>query len=144
MTEVTTFVGQRPLDGELQAALNERYPADGAEFGRIVATCLQAIDEGWMCNREGGGIKYGRVFKPAPEFADFSVDVVDMADVVGPHHRHPNGEIDLIMPIDPTAEFDGNGAGWMVYPADSAHPPTVDGGRALVLYLLPQGAIEFG
>lgn len=27
--------------------------------------------------------------------------------------------------------------------ADSAHPPTVSGGRALVLYLLPQGAIEF-
>ena len=42
-----------------------------------------------------------------------------------------------------TARFDGQGAGWVVYPADSAHVPTVSGGRALVLYLLPQGAIEF-
>jgi len=34
-------------------------------------------------------------------------------------------------------------ARWMVYGADTAHSPTVSSGRALVLYLLPQGAIEF-
>jgi hypothetical protein len=28
-------------------------------------------------------------------------------------------------------------------PAGSSHRPTVSQGRALVLYLLPQGAIEF-
>ncbi|MBP6368696.1 MAG: DUF4863 family protein, partial [Burkholderiales bacterium] len=41
------------------------------------------------------------------------------------------------------ATFDGQGAGWVVYGPGSAHSPTVAGGRALVLYLLPQGAIEF-
>lgn len=41
------------------------------------------------------------------------------------------------------AEFDGHGAGWLASGADSAHPPTLSGGRARVLYLLPQGAIEF-
>jgi hypothetical protein len=71
------------------------------------------------------------------------VDVVDMDDVAGPHHRHPNGEIDLIMPLDGPAQFDGQPAGWMVYGPDTAHSPTVTGGRALVLYLLPQGQIEF-
>jgi hypothetical protein len=30
-----------------------------------------------------------------------------------------------------------------VYPPGSAHRPTVSGGRALVLYLLPEGRIEF-
>ena len=58
-------------------------------------------------------------------------------------HSHPNGEIDLIMPIDAAAQFDGRGAGWKVYRPGSAHHPTVSGGKALVLYLLPEGAIEF-
>jgi hypothetical protein len=66
-----------------------------------------------------------------------------MHDLVGPHHRHPNGEIDLIVPVDDGATFDGRGAGWLVYGPDTAHRPTVAQGRAFVLYLLPQGAIEF-
>jgi hypothetical protein len=66
-----------------------------------------------------------------------------MQDVAGPHHRHPKGEIDLIMPLDEPAMFDGHPAGWLVYGPDSAHRPTVSGGSALVLYLLPEGAIEF-
>ena len=53
------------------------------------------------------------------------------------------GEIDLIMPITEGALFDGRPAGWMVTPAGSAHSPTVTQGRALVLYLLPAGAITF-
>ena len=102
-----------------------------------------AIDAGWMCNREAGGIKYGRVIKAGPQTNDFSVDVVDMQPMAGPHHRHPNGEIDLVMPLEPEAQFDGHGAGWVVYGPGSAHHPTVTQGRALVLYLLPAGAIEF-
>ena len=47
------------------------------------------------------------------------------------------------MPLDAQATFDGRPAGWTVYPPGSAHSPTVRQGRALVLYLLPQGAIEF-
>jgi hypothetical protein len=66
-----------------------------------------------------------------------------MKPVAGPHHRHPNGEIDFIMPLEPGAQFDGRDAGWLVYEPGSAHSPTVTRGRALILYLLPQGAIEF-
>jgi hypothetical protein len=69
--------------------------------------------------------------------------VVDMCDIAGPHHVHPNGEIDLILPIDPQARFDGRPAGWLVCPPGSAHRPTVSDGRALVLYLLPEGQITF-
>ena len=64
-------------------------------------------------------------------------------NIAGPHHVHPSGEIDLIMPIDGAAQFDGRPAGWLVCPPGSAHKPTVSNGRALVLYLLPNGAIEF-
>jgi hypothetical protein len=66
-----------------------------------------------------------------------------MDNLAGPHHRHPEGEIDMIMPLTGAAKFDGRGAGWLVYGPGTAHRPTVSDGRALVLYLLPQGRIEF-
>ncbi len=141
--EITDFIGDQPLDQALQTRLNERFPCRGDTYERIFETCRTAIDEGWMCQYEGGGVRYGRVIKPAPELNGFSVDVVDMQEIKGPHHRHPNGEIDLIMPLDDGAVFDGHPAGWLVYGPDSAHSPTVSNGRALVLYLLPEGKIEF-
>jgi hypothetical protein len=66
-----------------------------------------------------------------------------MRDIAGPHHVHPHGEIDLIMPLTEGVTFDGHPAGWCVYRPGTAHRPTVANGEALVLYLLPQGAIEF-
>ena len=143
MTRFVGFIGQRPLDKTLEQALDAQFPADGPELQSLRAACVAGISEGWMCNREGGGIRYGRVTKPSEATGGFSVDVVDMNDLRGPHHSHPNGEIDLIMPLESAARFDGKGAGWLVYGPGSAHHPTVTAGRALVLYLLPAGAIEF-
>ena len=66
-----------------------------------------------------------------------------MNNIVGPHHRHPKGEIDMIMPLSGEAKFDGVSQGWLVYGPNSDHSPTVTDGEAIVLYLLPDGAIEF-
>lgn len=143
ITAITSELAGRPLDKALEDALNRRFPTDGAAFRSLFEACRAGIAAGWMCNREAGGIKYGRVVNPTQATHGFSVDVVEMDNIAGPHHRHPNGEIDMIMPLSGPAEFDGHGAGWLVYGPGSAHSPTVDGGRALVLYLLPQGAIEF-
>jgi hypothetical protein len=140
---VTDQLAGRPLDGTLAAWLNDTYPADSATFRDLTEACRTGVAEGWLCNREGGGIRYGRIFKALPDTHGFSVDVVDMKDIAGPHHVHPNGEIDLIMPLTEGATFDGHPAGWCVYGPGSAHRPTVADGQALVLYLLPQGAIEF-
>ncbi len=136
-------IAGRQLNKDLDAWLNQRHGAGSASYDELKAACEAGVAEGWLANREGGGIKYGRIFKPADDLHGFSVDVVDMKDIAGPHHTHPNGEIDLIMPLDGDAQFDGRPAGWCVYPAGSAHRPTVSQGRALVLYLLPQGKIEF-
>ncbi len=133
----------RALDADLASTLNQRFPPDGGTFQAIESACHEAIAAGWMCSREAGGIRFGRVIKPGAATQGFSVDVVDMRDVKGPHHRHPKGEIDMVMPVSGDARFDGHGAGWCVYPPDSAHHPTVTGGQALVLYLLPDGEIEF-
>ena len=56
---VTQFINGRPLDKTLQAVLNERFPFGGADYNRIFETCKTAEQEGWMCQYEGGGVRYG-------------------------------------------------------------------------------------
>lgn len=143
IARVTERVAQRPLDQALADWLNAEYPADGAAYAELADACCAGVKEGWLCDREANGIRYGRIFKALPETHGFSVDVVSMTDIAGPHHVHPNGEIDLIMPLTQGATFDGHPAGWCVYGPGSAHRPTVAGGSALILYLLPEGAIQF-
>jgi len=133
----------RALNAELAAWLNREHGVASNTYATLQADCQRGVAEGWLCNREVGGLRYGRIFKATEELQGFSVDVVDMENMAGPHHTHPLGEIDLIMPIAGEAQFDGHPAGWMVCPPGSAHSPTVTHGRALVLYLLPQGEITF-
>lgn len=140
---LTASLAGRPLDAELDRWLNAEHGVGTDTYRQLSEACLTGDAEGWMCEREHGGIRYGRVFQASDDLHGFAVDVVDMRDIAGPHHTHPLGEIDLIMPRDGDATFDGRPAGWCVYPAGSAHRPTVASGRAHVLYLLPQGAIEF-
>jgi Domain of unknown function (DUF4863) len=143
VAQLTVQLAGRALDAQLDAWLNREHGVGSATFEALSTACRTGVAEGWLANREGGGIKYGRIFKPSDELHGFSVDVVDMKDIAGPHHAHPQGEIDLIMPVDGDARFDGRPAGWCVYAAGSAHRPTVSHGRALVLYLLPNGEITF-
>lgn len=143
ISQITEEIAQVPLDASLESHLNAQHGAGSYLYEQLFETCKQGVEGGWLCNREADGIRFGRFLKATEETHGFSVDVVDMQDVAGPHHVHPNGEIDLIMPLTPNARFDGHPAGWCVYGPGSAHRPTVVEGRALVLYLLPQGAIEF-
>lgn len=136
-------VAGQPLDSALQERLERDFPPASEWFADASAWCRRGCEEGWLCAREAGGIRFGRAVPAGETLCGMSVDVVEMVDIVGPHHVHPEGEIDLVMPIDAGAQFDGKGAGWKVYEPGSAHCPTVSGGKALVLYLLPGGAIEF-
>lgn len=141
--KVTEEINGLPLNTSLASRLNERHGAGSELYQQLFDACRTGVRDGWLCNREADGIRYGRVLKATAATHDFSVDVVEMEDIAGPHHVHPNGEIDLIMPLTEGASFDGHPAGWCVYEPGSAHRPTVAKGRALVLYLLPQGAINF-
>ncbi len=143
IASLTAEIAGQPLDATLDSWLNQHHGAGSATFTVLQQACVQGVAEGWLCEREGGGIRYGRIFKAQDELQRFSVDVVDMQDIAGPHHSHPQGEIDLIMPMDGAAQFDGRPAGWCVYGPGTAHRPTVTQGRALVLYLLPEGQIQF-
>lgn len=140
---ITDFIGSAVVDKTLEQRLNNQFPYSGELCQRIKALCLMGIEQGWLCQYEHKGLRYGRVIKPEVDMQGYSVDVVDMDNLAGPEHRHPTGEIDLIMPLDERAQFDLHSEGWLVYEKDSVHSPTVTGGRAIVLYLLPNGAIEF-
>ena len=143
MSSITARIAGRQLDAALESELNRAFPESSREYLEITAACRAGVAAGWMCSRGLENLRFGRVVTAGPATHGFSVDVVDMNSIVGPHHRHPNGEIDLVMPVTPDARFDGRGAGWIVYDPQSAHSPTVTNGRALVLYLLPEGKIEF-
>ena len=144
VSELTAAIAGQALDDALENRLNAEFGVDSGLYARLRAACEQGVAQGALCRREAAGIRYGRAFQPEAALQGFSVDVVHMQDIAGPHHVHPTGEIDLVMPLDAAARFDGHGAGWVVYAPGSAHRPTVSQGRALVLYLLPQGEIRFG
>lgn len=140
---VARYAQARAVDAALQADLNQKFPAESETFRLIREACHAGIAAGWLCTQGDAKRRYGRIFEPGDATHGFSVDVVDITDLVGNHHRHPTGEIDMIMPVTPQAKFDGNGAGWLVYAPGSGHRPTVTAGRALILYLLPEGRIEW-
>lgn len=140
---VTDFVSSRAVTSGLTEELNNNFPPDGETFDNIERACHEAIAEGWMCAQGAKGRRFGRVIEPSEQTGRLSVDVVDLIDVVGPHHRHPTGEVCMVMPVTEGALFDGTARGWCVFEPGSAHHPTVTNGEALVLYMLPDGKIEF-
>jgi hypothetical protein len=143
LAPVFEFVSGRAVEPALAAQLDQRFPPGSPAFAAIERACHEGIAAGWMCTQGAHGRRFGRVVEPGDETRDLSVDVVDLVDVVGPHHRHPNGEICMVMPVSPGARFDGHPRGWCVFGPGSEHRPTVTDGEALVLYLLPGGRIEF-
>lgn len=141
--KLTAWLAGREVSAELAQALNADFPPDGPFFRELAGLCKTGLDQQWLGTRGEPPLRYGRVVKPGPQTHDFSIDVVLMKDVAGPHHTHPNGEIDMIVPLDPAARFDDHPEGWIVYGAQSSHAPTVTGGAAAILYALPKGAIVF-
>ena len=143
MKPILNAISGKDIAQTLADDLNREFPPESETFEAIKSACHAATAAGWMCSQGGEGRRFGRVIEPSPETGDLSVDVVQLRDIVGPHHSHPTGEICMIMPMTPDARFDGIGAGWCVNEPGSAHHPTVTGGEALVLYLLPGGQINF-
>lgn len=143
VAEIASQIQGRAPNRALQDWLNQHYGAGSPQYAALRDAVASGVEQGWLCERENGGIRWGRVFEASEALGGCSVDVVQMKDIAGPHHSHPQGEIDLILPIDEGAEFDGHPAGWCVYGPGSAHNPTVSKGAAWVLYLLPKGEIQF-
>jgi len=125
-----------------QAELGRRFDPRGPAAAALNEALLALLDERRIADRGEPPVRWSRVSKATPESSDFSIDAVDM-NGPGPHHVHPNGEVNWCVALEGDPRFDGRPAGWVVMPPGSGHVPTVSGGRMLIVYLLPGGKIEF-
>lgn len=125
-----------------QAELERRLPPHSRAAQDLNRALIALHDAGQVAHRGEPPVRYSRVAKSTEATDHFSIDVVDMTGP-GPRHRHPNGEVNYCIALEGTPTFDGAPPGWVVEPPNSEHIPTVTGGRMLIVYLLPAGAIEF-
>lgn len=86
---LTEAIGGTVIDQHLAAELERRFAPGGEALPTIEAACHEAVAAGWGCREGGAGRRVGRVIEPGPKSGGLGVDVVDLEDIVGPHHRHP-------------------------------------------------------
>ena len=122
--------------------LNRRFDPSGAEAQSLNAALEGLLAGGAIADPGALPVMWSRVTKATEESQGFSIDVVRMSGP-GPRHRHPKGEVNYCLAREGTPTFDGSPAGWVVMPPDSVHVPTVADGEMLIVYLLPEGAMEF-
>ncbi|MEZ4239631.1 MAG: DUF4863 family protein [Myxococcota bacterium] len=124
-----------------KAALDREHPVAG--LGAVREALLAGRDAGWLVPKQATEtLRFGRVAKPAADLGGCSIDAVDMAGAGAPH-RHPNGEVSLCFATEGDPRFVGSPEGWVVVGPGSRHVPEVTGGRMLIVYFLPGGAMEW-
>ncbi len=122
--------------------LEKRFDPRGAAAKSLALELQSLLDAGAIANRGELPVRWGRVAKASESTLGFSIDVVLM-NGPGPRHAHPLGEVNYCVALDGAPTFDGEPPGWVVLPPSSSHVPTVAGGTMLIVYLLPEGKIEF-
>ena len=60
---LTGEIADQALGPALQERLNAAHGPGSPMYEAIFAACQAGVEAGWMCDREGGGIRYGRVLK---------------------------------------------------------------------------------
>lgn len=128
--------------GQAEKVLTERLDPDGTVAIELREALVRLLREERIADRGSSPVRWSRVAKATPATGGFSIDAVQMSGS-GPGHRHPRGEIDYCLALEGSPTFDGRGPGWVVLPPDSHHVPTVADGTMLIIYLLPEGEIEF-
>ena len=145
-------IKNRTAGEDLERWLNhERGPGTAVwdDLARIVA---DGVERGWAATDEVDGPHYrrSRIAEPAAELHWFSITAVYMNSrpvYRGQYHQHPYGELNMVVPLDPTAELGGprgwQGAGWTAPDPGSHHYPEVRGGAVIALFFLPAGRISY-
>ena len=127
---------------QARLTLQRRFDPHGSEARALNAELVRLLDEGKIAERGELPVRWGRVAKASQETLQFSIDVVLMTGA-GPRHRHPRGEVNYCVALEGSPTFEGQPAGWVVLGPETTHVPTVEGGKMLIVYLLPAGEIEF-
>ncbi|MBK7645555.1 MAG: DUF4863 family protein [Planctomycetes bacterium] len=125
-----------------RAELQRRFDPSSAAAAALRTALLRLYEEGKIAQNGALPVRWGRAAKATPETLEQSIDVVVM-NGPGPLHRHPLGEVNYCVALEGAPNFDGQEPGWVVFPPESRHVPTVSAGTMLIVYLLPKGQIEF-
>jgi hypothetical protein len=121
--------------------LQREFPPDGPLFAALRELGQAGLTQGWLCSREAGPSRFSRVAKP--DAADgYSIDAVLLWGD-GPWHKHTRGEVNALIAVEGQPRFCGFEPGWAVFAPGSQHVPSVSGGRMLIFYMLPDGAVEW-
>src|SRR5437763_15991626 len=75
-----------------ESELRRRFDPKSSAAEALNANLRALLDAGRIAERGELPVKYGRVAKAGESTSSFSIDVVHMSGA-GPHHRHPEGEI---------------------------------------------------
>ena len=75
ITQLTAQLAGRPLDANLDAWPNSEHRTESTAYQQLKQACVNGVGKGRLCDRVGGCIRYGRIFKPADDLHGFSVDV---------------------------------------------------------------------
>ena len=62
---LTMQIAGRTLNSALDEWLNTHHGAGSTTYVALRASVRAGVAAGWLCDREGGGIRYGRIFKAA-------------------------------------------------------------------------------
>lgn len=134
-----------------QLDLHDPEAAAAALDDQLGADALDALDDhlraaaatGALTPREATPtLRFGRLCKPDGG-GGCSVEVVDIQGA-GAAHTHPRGEVSRCVPISGAPRFEGATHGWAILPPGSRHVPEVTGGRMIIAYWLPDGAVSWG
>jgi hypothetical protein len=140
--QIARWLTGRKIEKRLQTDLEHAFPVAGAPF-QAISDWLRLGFSSSLGQQVDDATRYAHLADATPATCGFSVDAVQLTNVRGHKHIHPRGEIDMIISVDKGARFDGRGSGWLVYPPGSGHRPTVSGGTAIVLFMLPGGEMTF-
>jgi hypothetical protein len=145
LDEIIAFIGESELNSDLENRLNTIFGHESNVFKEIVKLLRKGTEEKWACYETIDGESYRRgplgISGERPH--EFFIQSACLNNVKGDYHKHPLGEINMIQPVDPGAEFCGSGAGWKVFAPGTSHYPTVTGGRCTFVFLLPKGEIIY-
>lgn len=121
-------------------ALEAAHPFKSPGMRRIRELCEIGVDEGWLVPREAGPkVQFGRLAK---DLDGYTVDCV-LIEGEAKGHTHPHGEVTIGFAWEGDPRFDGHPEGWVVYPPESHHVPTVTDGKMLFVYFLPGGDVTW-
>ncbi|KAK5724161.1 hypothetical protein LTR17_013542 [Elasticomyces elasticus] len=140
---------------ELEIRLNRDYGPGNEYYEDFCKYIKQGLEEGWVAtaNIEGPTYRRGKISLPVADNLYMSLTAVyfdSQEEFSGQYHKHPYGEINCVVPIDPTFELEGlpvgenwQGAGWTSLGPGTHHYPRSRGGKGVAFFFLPSGRIAY-